>query len=382
MDFCPLGLIGLAAVAVERDGAQLAPVVGALDLVCGNRRDRRARGSGADARTEARLFRGGRNRAGDADLQCTGGGPLAGLATSAGAGSGGEPATRMLAHLMEPRSPLVDELVAVGWMVSSALLILWLAIVAHRYADARLEWPDEEIEGVLVHVSPAAGPAVFGFFKPWIAVPAWLLDRPLHEQRLVVGHEKEHLRGGDHYLMAAAWLIVALMPWNVAAWWMVARLRLAIELDCDRRMVRRGVSVHTYGLLLIDVASEYRGLSLGATAFASRPSQLERRIRAMRPGRNRFAAWKGAFLVVVAAGAMLLVKGTPLPRRASFQLPPMRADIGWATSRWELAQPEPRPTWGLGAYGWALFAVDTATIVASDSSRGVHHAKPSAAGRR
>jgi hypothetical protein len=33
---------------------------------------------------------------------------------------------------------------------------------------------------------------------------------------------------------------VAALPWNVALWWQLMRLRAAIELDCDKRVVADG----------------------------------------------------------------------------------------------------------------------------------------------
>ncbi|MFP4622689.1 MAG: M56 family metallopeptidase, partial [Gemmatimonadota bacterium] len=47
-----------------------------------------------------------------------------------------------------------------------------------------------------VRVAPAAGPAVMGLRCPEIVVPAWLLEASPEEQRLVVLHEREHLRAG------------------------------------------------------------------------------------------------------------------------------------------------------------------------------------------
>ena len=75
------------------------------------------------------------------------------------------------------------------------------------------------------------------------------------------------------------------MPWNVALWWQLMRLRVAVELDCDARVLR-DADARSYGDLLLEVARPRRRLALmGATAFAERASQLERRIRAI--GRRR-----------------------------------------------------------------------------------------------
>ena len=77
----------------------------------------------------------------------------------------------------------------------------------------------------------------------FIAVKArWLLRRAPDEQRIVLAHEAEHVRARDPLLLAAGCAGVALLPWHPVSWWLLARLRLAVELDCDRRVLRRGVA--------------------------------------------------------------------------------------------------------------------------------------------
>ena len=56
-------------------------------------------------------------------------------------------------------------------------------------------------------------------------------------------------------IAAAAWA-VALFPWNPALWLIVKRLRLAIEIDCDARVLAgRRSDVRDYGMLLLTVGS-------------------------------------------------------------------------------------------------------------------------------
>jgi hypothetical protein len=156
-----------------------------------------------------------------------------------------------------------------------------------------------------VRIAPAAGPAVVGLVAAEIVVPRWLLGRAEHEQQLVIAHEREHLRARDHLALAAGCLGVALMPWHPAVWWMLRRLRLAIELDCDARVLRRGVPASTYGTTLIDLAGQCTGFRLAATALAEAGSHLERRILAMNTApRRRSMLRVGAFC---AAGAIALL---------------------------------------------------------------------------
>jgi TonB family protein len=87
-----------------------------------------------------------------------------------------------------------------------------------------------------------------------------------------------------------ATVAVALMPWNLALWLQAKRLRLAIELDCDARVLRAHPSTERYGLLMLTIAQRR---SVAPTLFApmlTEPTtQLERRIIAMRTGTRRLA---------------------------------------------------------------------------------------------
>src|SRR5262249_15687809 len=108
-----------------------------------------------------------------------------------------------------------------------------LLLVHARFVQAARRWPLEEIAGRQVRLSPATGPVVVGLARPEIIVPRWFVDRALAEQRVVLDHEAEHIEAGDALVLAGACAAVAMMPWNVALWYMLSRVRLAVELDCD-----------------------------------------------------------------------------------------------------------------------------------------------------
>ncbi|MCU0624593.1 MAG: TonB-dependent receptor plug domain-containing protein, partial [Gemmatimonadaceae bacterium] len=91
------------------------------------------------------------------------------------------------------------------------------------------------------------------------------------------------------------------------AWWMQARLRLAIEVDCDRRCLAGGTDTGTYGRLLIAAAGHTQSRlpwRAVAPAFATRRSHLERRLLAMTPATRRPRR-----ALALAAGALSLVAG-------------------------------------------------------------------------
>lgn len=208
---------------------------------------------------------------------------------------------------------------AVLWMGGSIVALATFALVHLRIRRARRGWPKAHLHGSRVHIAPDAGPAVVGVLRPAIVIPRWLLGCTDEEQRLVLAHETEHLRGRDHLVLGAGCLAVALLPWHPAAWWMLARLRLAIELDCDARVLRRGADARGYGALLIDLAGRCSGFRVGATALADGGSHLERRILAMRANRTRHPLMRAGALGSVAVLAVLAACEAKVPTAAEVE---------------------------------------------------------------
>ena len=185
---------------------------------------------------------------------------------------------------------LPDIDLALTWGTLSIIATLFLTAMYLQFRRIRRRWPIGTLEGVRVRIAPDGGPVVIGLWHPQIVIPQWLLGRSTDEQRAVLAHEQEHIRARDHWILAAACGAVALVPWCPWVWWMVSRLRLAIELDCDARVMRRGVAPQTYGSLLIDVAERGSGLPVRVLALADTGSHLKRRLRRIGPRRLPFAA--------------------------------------------------------------------------------------------
>jgi hypothetical protein len=208
---------------------------------------------------------------------------------------------------------------AAGWGVLSAALLALAAATVLRARRARRGWPEVEMAGTPVRVAPRVGPAVLGIRRPEVVVPAWLLHATEEEQRMVVMHEAEHVRARDPLVLAAGCVAAALMPWNPAAWWMLRRLRTAVEMDCDARVLRQGVGRRAYGTVLIEMAGRGPGLTLGAPALSGSPSTLERRIRAMNARLPRFARLRAGALGVLALAALAGACESPLPTTAEIE---------------------------------------------------------------
>jgi beta-lactamase regulating signal transducer with metallopeptidase domain len=201
--------------------------------------------------------------------------------------------------------PPVARIALIVWTSVSAALLVLFVVVNWRLSLARRAWESRSVSGTPVRVTPDVGPAVIGLLRAEIVIPHWMFGRPDEEQRLVLAHEREHLRARDNLLLAGAWLAAIALPWHPAVWYLVDRIRLAIELDCDVRVLRGGASERSYGALLIDMAARKSAVRFGALAIADGPSHLERRIRAMHWRRGRLDVPRG--LVLAAAGGLLVL---------------------------------------------------------------------------
>ena len=154
------------------------------------------------------------------------------------------------------------------WIGASALLLILLVGAAIRLGGLRKGWGVRRVLGVMVRVSRTFGPAVLGFRKPEIVLPRRLLEMEREDLQLVILHEEEHLAARDTLLLAACAIPAVLMPWNPAIWWQIRRLRLAVEIDCDRRVLARGVHRRSYGALLLRIGADSQTFLLPVAALS------------------------------------------------------------------------------------------------------------------
>lgn len=212
-----------------------------------------------------------------------------------------------------PALAALDRPLLALWALLSAAALLRLALAGRRLRRARSEWREETVDGVAVMVAGRTGPAVAGVLRPAVVLPEWALAADRDLVRLMLAHEREHVLAHDPRLLGAGALLAALMPWSPGAWLALRRLRLAVEADCDRRVLRRHPDVRRYGGLLLEVGRRLPAAELlPLAALASSPSHLERRIRLMTMSRPRHPLAAG--LGLASAAALLLVAACEMPR--------------------------------------------------------------------
>jgi bla regulator protein BlaR1 len=229
-----------------------------------------------------------------------------------------------------------DMVFKLGWQAASFGTFAALAACSAWLAWRRRRWSERDMAGARVLVSEDVGPAVVGFLRPRIVVPAWLVAASAERQALVVAHEQGHIDARDPQLLALVLLVLVAMPWNLPLWWQARRLRLAVEVDCDARVLRDGHSVQRYGAALIDVGARQSALSgmagMAAPMTASR-SSLEHRIRVMasKPGRwtRRAAPAFAALSLCMAAMAARVEPPAPVHRETALPAEVLRSHTGY-----------------------------------------------------
>ncbi len=194
-------------------------------------------------------------------------------------------------------------LLLVVWFVLSALMLTRLVVAARVLARVTRTAKPMQLDGESVLVTESLGPAVIGLWRPRVAVPEWFMQLDESLRKMVLQHEREHCTSRDPQLVWLASLAVAIMPWNVGIWFLSRRLRLALEIDCDARTLRRDADLTRYSKLLLLIAQRQSSFPL-ASMLAESTSHLSRRITAMQMTPLRKPAVQVVWFTAVAAGAL------------------------------------------------------------------------------
>ena len=220
-----------------------------------------------------------------------------------------------------PRVPArFDGIIVALWAAGSSILLLSLGAATVRIARERRRWREQEIASTSVLVSETFGPAIVGLTHPAIIIPEWVLALEDESQRAIVAHEDEHRRARDPLLLLLALVAVIVMPWNIGLWLAWRGLRRAIELDCDARVLTRGIDSTQYASVLLGAWRSAHESWMPSTAFAERASALGARVEhLMRPEPQR-RIMRTTVGTLAAAGLVFIACSTPAPRQATADL--------------------------------------------------------------
>lgn len=168
-----------------------------------------------------------------------------------------------------------------GWFVLSMGMLLILALRSAWLLSHQRRWQKSTLLGTPVFLSGGIGPCVAGLLRPRIVMPVWLQLIPPQQQELLLAHEQCRLAARDPLLLAVAYALIVLMPWNLPLWWQLHRLRFTIEVDCDARMLAHGHALRAYAFVLRRHGQYYSGLTGASPIVLSDPLALRRRRQIM-----------------------------------------------------------------------------------------------------
>jgi beta-lactamase regulating signal transducer with metallopeptidase domain/DUF4097 and DUF4098 domain-containing protein YvlB len=132
--------------------------------------------------------------------------------------------------------------------------------------------------------------------------------------RIVLAHERSHIRQGDFYLQLLAGVYAALSWFSPLGWWLKHELADLAEAISDRAGIQEAMSRASYAKILLEFAASPRRISLGVAM--ARPGSLSRRIERLlndKSFRQCFANGRRA-VVAVALVPLALFASTMLVR--------------------------------------------------------------------
>ena len=152
------------------------------------------------------------------------------------------------------------------------------------------------------------GPAVTGFFRPLLLLPANFVESfSTREARLILLHELTHLKRWDLQLNWLLCLLRAIHWWNPVLWFVFARIRADRESACDAEVLRLAGEEcradYGHALLGLEGALASASLNLGFVGIFERAAEIRVRIRDIARYRHANPLWNiaGAALVLILA---------------------------------------------------------------------------------
>jgi beta-lactamase regulating signal transducer with metallopeptidase domain len=148
-----------------------------------------------------------------------------------------------------------------------------------------------------------------------IVLPANYPDWDIEKLRIVLAHERSHIRQGDFYLQLLAELYAALVWFSPLGWWLKRTLSDLAETISDRAGLLQAASGTSYAQILLEFAEAPRPTPIGVAM--AREGSLSRRIERLLNDsafRQAFAGGRRRFLIAVLLVPVALFAATALVR--------------------------------------------------------------------
>lgn len=228
-------------------------------------------------------------------------------------------------------SPGVDAVLFAAWFALTMVLLGNLRLAAWSLRRNERSWRTGSVAGRRVLMSQGFGPGVIGASRPRIVFPEWVSDATPSLRRLILMHEIEHIRARDTQLLLAGVVLLVVVPWCIPLWWQLHRLRRAIEMDCDARVLTATGDPRGYANALVTVAGQRTPGLLPVATFTPGREELQERIHLITAGRRKRSKLAGLGFLVTAAVLVGGVSRVPLPNppnpNVEFKLEPAE----WST---------------------------------------------------
>lgn len=243
-----------------------------------------------------------------------------------------------------------------AWGAVGVTLLAFIVIGARARSIGSTAVPSltHDALGHEVVLSAVGGPAATGVLRPRILLPPWTLDLDPPLRAIVLRHEAEHIAARDPALLLGAVLLLVLLPWQLPLWYAVRRLKIAIEVDCDARVLHAFPDVRRYARLLLLVSQQFhttkpsfRAVHAGLTTLGSARSHLRTRILVMTGSPARRFTFGSIAQLGGAVGLAAAVAAMPAPAVRNPAAVPITHDLpvvapGRAGAGAELQPPQKR----------------------------------------
>ena len=151
-------------------------------------------------------------------------------------------------------------------------------------------------------------PMTWGILRPVVLVPGMWREWSHDRQRIVLLHELAHVKRWDTFCQLLARFACAFYWFHPLVWHLLRRLRAEREMACDDCVLMAGESPTDYASHILEIARDYRTLTLVAAVAMAQPTGLETRVRAMLDkSRSRLPINVATAWAILAGAAILLV---------------------------------------------------------------------------
>ncbi len=208
-----------------------------------------------------------------------------------------------------------------------AALLLVRAAKPATFPTRRLATPALTAGLDLRSTSAISSPVTIG---STVLLPADYTRWDAEKLRIVLAHERSHVRQGDFYLQILAGLYAALVWFSPLGWWLQRKLSDLGEALGDRDGLEQAASRAAYAQILLEFAAAPRPASsplLTGVAMA-RPSSLSRRVERLlneRAFRHAFSGSRRTLLAMLLVPCVLFLATALVRVQAATQTPQQTA---------------------------------------------------------